>query len=228
METATRSDYAAGARAMAPVLAGLVPAGIAVGAAWSAAGLPVAPGLAAAASVYGASAQLVVADLGSRGAGLLAVALVTAVASMQLALLGASLGRWLCGASVPSRWLAAVLLVSPAYLVTDAGVTDSSPAAARRRFYLGAGATLWVGWQVAHAVGLVVGTVIPPSAALDFALPLCLLGLVAPRLRDPAARTAVLAAAVTAGVLRAAPLGTGVVVAVAVGIAAGRRRAVRS
>jgi predicted branched-subunit amino acid permease len=228
MERATRSDFGAGARAMVPVLAGLVPAGIAVGAAWSAAGLPVAPGLVAAASVYGASAQLVVLELGATGASPLVVAIVTGVASIQLALLGAGLGRWLCGASAPSRWLAALVLVSPAYLVTDAGVADSSSAVTRRRYYLGAGATLWAGWQVAHAAGMVLGAVIPPAAALDFALPLCLLGLVAARLRDPATRTAVLAAAATAAVVRAAPLGTGVVVAVAVGIVAGRRRAARS
>lgn len=219
----THSETRAGARAMAPVIAALVPAGIAVGAAWTAAGLPAGPGVVASATVYGASAQLVVTDLGARGAAWAIVALTLAVASLRLALLGVGLGRHLRGTSVGARWLAAALLVDPAFLVADARFARPSTPAARRRFYLGAAGSLWVAWQVAHAVGLALGATIPPALALDFALPLCLLGLLAPRLGDRASRSAAVVAATTAIVARSAPLGTGLLVAVATGVVAAQR-----
>lgn len=219
----TQSEVRAGARAMGPVLVGLAPAGFAVGAAWGASSLPLLPGLLASATVYGASAQLLLVDLTSRGAGLGVLAAATAVASLRLALLGLGLGRQLSGSTAPARWLAALLLVDPAYLVADAGFGPGTTGRQRERFYLGAALTLWAGWQVAHAAGALMGSLIPAAWALDFALPLCLLGLLAPRLRDRAARRAALTAAAIAVAAGSAPLGTGLLLAAAGGLWIGTR-----
>jgi predicted branched-subunit amino acid permease len=208
---------------MAPVIAGLVPAGVAVGAAWAASGLPAGAGLLASATVYGASAQLVLVDLGTRPTALGVVALTMAVASLRLTLLGAGLGRHLRDSSIGFRWLAAVLLVDPAYLVADARFAEPSTPTLRRRFYLGAAGSLWVSWQVAHAVGLLLGSAIPSALALDFALPLCLLALLTARLGERATRVAAVVAAAFAVVARPAPLGAGLLIAVAAGVVAAQR-----
>jgi predicted branched-subunit amino acid permease len=60
-------------------------------------------------------------------------------------------------------------------------------------FFLGAGLTLWSGWQVSTALGIFLGTQVPPSLGLDFALPLTFIALVVPALKD---RPGLLAAAV--------------------------------
>lgn len=211
---------------MLPVLVGLAPAGFAVGAAWSGSGLPIVPGIVASATVYGASAQLLVADLSTRGAGVVLLALATAIVSLRLTLLGIGLGRRLRGASTPVRWVAALVLVDPAYVVAEGEMASrpgANATAGPYRVYLGAALTLWTGWQVAHLAGALMGPVVPPDLALDFTLPLCLLGLIAPRLADRAVRSGVLAAAGVAVAVQAAPFGCGVILAVAAGLWAAAR-----
>lgn len=219
----TATDVLDGARAIAPVVVGLVPAGVAVGTAWAAAGLPLGPGLLASATVYGLSAQLVVADLGARGAAAGIVAVTVAVLSLRLAILGLGLGRHLEGTSTRARWVAALLLVDPVYLVAEGRFGAPTTPDQRRRFYLGAAGFLWVAWQAANVVGLLLGEVIPAGAALDASLPLVLMGLLATRLRDRGSRIAAAGAGVAALVARPAPFGSGLLVAVCIGVVAATR-----
>ena len=212
---------------MVPILAGILPAGVAVGAALAASSVPIGAGFVSSATVYGASAQLVVIDMASHGAPpALAIATVVLV-GCRLALYSAGLARHFCGAHWTFRLLAPLLLVDPTYLVVDARFGSPSTPAERRQFYLGAGLTLWIAWQCAHAAGVVFGSLIPAGLALDFALPLCLLALLAPRVRDRRACAAAAVAGVAAIVAAGLPMGTGLLVAAALGAGAGGWRPAR-
>jgi predicted branched-subunit amino acid permease len=217
----SRSPFRSGVQAMLPILPGLLPAGIAVGSALRNSSVPPAAGLLSSLTVYGASAQLVVIDLAGRGTPPLLVVAVVALVSSRLALYGAALSRRLCGTGRVFRIVGPLVLVDPTFVVTDAGLDAWANPLDRRDFYLGAGLTLWVGWQLAHGAGLAFGALLPAGLALEFALPLCLLALLTPRLRDRPGR----AAAVVAGVVAVAgagwPVGTGLLTAAAAGAAAG-------
>ncbi len=216
--------FLSGVRAMLPILPGILPAGVAVGATLAASSVPLGAGLVSAATVYGASAQLVVIDMTRHGAPpMLVVATVTLVCC-RLALYSAGLARQFCGAGRTFRVLGPLLLVDPTYLVVEARLASSSTLAERRHFYVGAGLTLWLSWQAAHAAGVVFGALIPPVLALDFALPLCLLALLASRMRDRRARAAAVVAAATAVVAAGLPVGAGLLVAATLGMGAGARR----
>jgi predicted branched-subunit amino acid permease len=206
---------------MVPILPGIVPAGIAVGTTLAASSVPLAAGLVSSATVYGASAQLVVLDMTRRGAPpMLVVATVTLVCC-RLAMYSAGLARHFCGAGRIFRVLGPLMLVDPTYMVVEDRLAMFSAVNERRDFYLGAGLTLWLSWQGAHAVGVIFGTLIPAAFALDFALPLCLLALLAGRLGDLRARAAAVVAATCAVVTAGFPVGTGLLIAAALGVLAG-------
>jgi predicted branched-subunit amino acid permease len=67
-----------------------------------------------------------------------------------------------------------------------------------RAYYLAAGALAWVSWQIAVAVGILVGPVLPESFDLSFAVPALFIGLLVPTLRTrPATLAAVVGVLVT-------------------------------
>ena len=219
----THREFRAGARAMLPVLVGIVPTGLAVGAGLSAAGVPLGPGVVSAATVYGATSQIVLADGVTRGAPLLLTVASVAIVSARLVFYGVGVGRKFCEASTAFRWLAPLLIVQPLHAVIDARLARPASLAERTAYFLGGGLTLWVAWQIAHAAGMLLGSVVPPALALDAALPLCLLAIVAPALRDRAVVTGALAAAIATVVLCGLPYGLGAVVGGCLGIAVGAR-----
>jgi predicted branched-subunit amino acid permease len=125
--------------------------------------------------------------------------------------------------SLPERWR-----ISLSYLLTD----QVFAATIRRfhqqpgdpghaSFFLGAGGTLWVVWQIANAIGIFVGSLVPPSWSLDFAVPLSFIALVAPLLRNRATIAAALAGGYGAIALNALPMKLGMIAGGLVGIAAG-------
>ena len=105
------------------------------------------------------------------------------------------------------KYVLAFLLTDEAYAVTITYYEGSSPAETRPThqhwYFLGAGMTLWVSWQISTMVGIFVGTQVPDSWELDFTLALTFIALVIPVLRD---RPAVLAA-LTAGIVALAAHG---------------------
>jgi predicted branched-subunit amino acid permease len=54
---------------------------------------------------------------------------------------------------------------------------------------------LWISWQISTAAGILLGTTLPESWPLDFALPITFIALIFPTLKDRPA----IAAALTAG-----------------------------
>ena len=220
-------EFRAGARAMAPVLIGIVPTGLAVGAGLSAAGVPLGPGMLSAATIYGATSQLMLADAAGRGAPVLLTVAVVALVSARLVFYGVGVGRKFCEASTAFRWLAPLLIVQPLHAVIDARLARPASLQERSAYFLGGGITLWLAWQLAHAVGMLLGSVVPPELALDAALPLCLLAIAAPALHDRAVWTAALAAGAGAVVLCGLPYGLGALGGACVGIATGARMVTR-
>jgi predicted branched-subunit amino acid permease len=117
--------------------------------------------------------------------------------------------------------VAAALLIEPTWALAEERSSRPGSAADHRRYYLGAALTLGVGWATMVTAGMVVGHRFGGAFGLDLAVPLCLVALLGPRLgRRSDARvvaTAGLVAAMTAGW----PPGTGLLLPIGAGIAAG-------
>ena len=63
----------------------------------------------------------------------------------------------------------------------------------RVAYYMGAAVLLWVNWQICTIVGILIGSAVPDSLPLDFAVPLVFLVLLVPTITT---RPAVVAAVV--------------------------------
>jgi 4-azaleucine resistance transporter AzlC len=213
---------------MAPLLVGIAPFGLVVGAAMVSSGLSVPQALGMSVLVYGGAAQLAVVDLLARDTPFLVVAVTGLVVNLRFAMLSASIASYFRRLPSAWRWVVGALLVDVLYAVSVTAF-ERDPGVDRRWYYLGAGAVTWVGWQAGTVAGVLLGTGIPGTVPFEFVVPLIFIGLLVPALDDA---PTVAAAAVGAGaaVLGAdLPLNAGLLVAAACGVGAGlladRRRA---
>jgi predicted branched-subunit amino acid permease len=216
------SEARAGARAVAPMLLGVVPFGLVAGAS------PVAQGLGRWAAVgfstimFAGASQLAAIDVLGHG-GSIVVAILTAwTINLRLVLYSASMAPFLAEVPTGRRLGAAYVLTDQAYAVSITRWARSDDVEHRLAYYLGAAMLLWVAWQLSTVAGLFVGEAVPDRVQLDFAVPLVFLVLLVPVLTT---RPAIVAAVVGgAGAVLAAELGAGplsVILGSALGIAAG-------
>ena len=214
-----RSEVLAGARAIAPLLLGVAPFGLLFGALAVRLEFGIAAAIGASLLMFAGAAQFVFVQLAASGASWPVVVLACLVVNLRHVLYSASLAPGVSQARTAVRAVLAYFLTDEAYAITSRHAAHH--AGAQHSFFLGAGVTLWLCWQLSTIAGAIVGARLPPSPLYAFTLPVTFVAIVAPTLRDRAA----IACAIVAGGLgiasAALPLGTGLIVASAAAIAAG-------
>jgi predicted branched-subunit amino acid permease len=222
-----RSAFAEGARASLPVLMGVAPFGVITGVAMVASGIPPLAAMLMSILVFAGASMVASAQLLASHAPALLVVLTAAIINLRFMMYSASLR--LHFAHLPLRWR---LLLG--YLTADNvyGLMlqrFSEPAGERGRldertkvgYFLGAGAAVWLAWQVAVLAGVAIGAGVPAAWRLEFAAPLAFIAMSVPLLRDRAMVAAALAAGITVIAAHALPLKLSVLAAAAAGIATG-------
>jgi branched chain amino acid efflux pump len=212
------SDVAAGARAMLPMLVGIVPLGLAVGVALGTSGTPAVPSLASSPLVYAGSAQLALVSLLDHQASLAVLLGVVALVNLRLGLYAVALApHW---RALPRAWrlVYAYLLVDPSFYVGLRGYESARSTRAGHRHFLGGALLLWVAWMAATTTGATVGSRVPTGLHLEAVAPLFLLAVVVDRLRDRQLRLPVLATALVAVAGTRLPLHLGLPVAMLIGL----------
>lgn len=226
-------EFLAGCRDEAPLLLGVAPFGMIYGIAALAAGVPAWLAQLASAIVFAGAAQLVIVQMLAAGAGFIPIALTSGLLNLRHVLYSASMAEYV--RHLPRRWrlLLAYVLTDEAYAVAVLRYQQRHAAAAdhaehtnatadlRHWYFLGAGFTLWAGWQLSTAAGLLFGTTIPPEWELDFAVPLTFIALLTLLLRERAGQAAALVAGLGALAFAALPYKLGLVAAIVLGLAAG-------
>jgi predicted branched-subunit amino acid permease len=121
------------------------------------------------------------------------------------------------------RWFrlaAAGLIIDPTWAVAERHANSVSGLRQQRAFFLGAAITLGVVFSGAMALGAILGTRLD-SLDLEIVIPLCLLALIGPSLRDGGTRVVVVVAAAVAMLTIHWPSGTGLLAAAVAGSVAG-------
>ncbi|PSP82402.1 branched-chain amino acid ABC transporter permease [Halobacteriales archaeon QS_1_68_17] len=217
-----RGDYLAGARAVAPVLVGIVPFGLIAGATAVAAGIPPFQAVAMSVIVFAGASQLAAIDLIGRTAPVGVVVLTAVVVNLRLTMYSASIAPYFRGFRAPAKWISAYVLTDQAYALSLTEFRETAPdERSRLWFYLGAATPLWLVWQVATAVGAVLGASVPEGLSLGFAVPLTFLALLFPAIEDRPTAGAALVAGVVAVAGAPLPFNLGLVAAAIAGVAAG-------
>jgi 4-azaleucine resistance transporter AzlC len=216
-----RSELLAGARAELPLLVGAVPFGLIYGALAVQAGLSIPLAVAMSSIVFAGSAQFAATQLFAAGApGPVIVGTVFTI-NVRHVLYSASVAPYLRRLGRRWTWLLAYLLTDEAYAVAITRFQQPGNRTNRHWYLLGAGLTLWVGWQASSACGVLLGTHLGDALGLSFVVPVTFIALVVPALRD----RPTVAAALTGGVVAVAAggllYGLGIIVGAVAGIATG-------
>ena len=217
---ADRSDIAAGARAMVPWLAGIVPFGLVIGVSAAQADIPTLAGWLTGPLIYAGSSQLATIGMLDAGAAPVVVVAAALIINIRLIFYSATMARYWRGTPLWWRLAAAYLIVDPSVAVA----LDGYQRLDRERghaYYLGGAVLLWVSWLAAIAAGAMVGASLPAWLHLEFVIPLYLVGQAIAKLANPAQRRAIVAAATVALLALSAPLQLGVALAIAAGVTAG-------
>jgi len=219
----------AGVRSELPIAVGVFPFGMIFGVLGVGAGLSPWQAQAMSWIVFAGSAQFVGAQLIGAGSPAAVLWLTTFVVNVRHMLYSTTLGPDMGHLRRGWRWLLAYLLTDEAFALTAVHYADKSiPLKYKHYFFLGAGLTLWVIWQISTAIGIFVGAELPTSWSLDFTLALTFIGIVIPTLADRAKGSidraniaAAASAAIVAVLTFSLPYKLGLVIAALTGIAVG-------
>lgn len=216
------ADFRAGAKAVAPMLVGVIPFGLVAGASPVANGLGIDAAVGFSSIVFAGASQLAAVDVLGDGGSALVAAVAAWTINLRMVLYSASLAPHLADQPLRTRLGIAYLLTDQAYAISIARWDGTDEPGRRVPYYLGGALTLWSSWLVVTVVGALVGGSVPDDVDLEFAVPLVFLVLLVPVLTTrPAAAAAVVGGV---GAVVAAELGAGslsLTVGAVAGIAAG-------
>lgn len=214
-------NFWSGVRAELPLLVGVFPFGMIYGALALNAGLqPVAAQLMSSV-VFAGSSQFIAVQLFHDSVPGIIIVLTIAVVNLRHALYSASLAPYVESLSMRWKVLLSYLLTDEAYAPSAIHYEKEGVTQYGHWFFLGAGLALWTTWQFSTAIGIVLGSAIPESWSLDFALPLTFIAMVVPVLKNRPAIAAALSAGVTALLAYSLPYQLGLILAALVGIVVG-------
>ena len=153
-----------------------IPFGLVLGLAITESGINHVVGWSSSWLIFGGAAQLTLISLLGTGTAVFAAIAAALVVSARHFMYSTALAptfqqqpRWF-------RWLGSYVLIDQVFALVSVRLDDDPETF--RNYYLAAGATFWLSWQVTVAVGLFVGPVVPADWNLGFAIPILFIGLV--------------------------------------------------
>lgn len=216
-----RTEFRAGHRAALPLLMGVMPFGLVTGVAMVANGIGALPAMALSVLVFAGASMLAAGQLLAAGTPAAMILLAVLFINLRHVMYSASLRTQFAGLPLRLRALMGYLLADNVYALSMMRHAEHPQLAGKVPYYFGAALTIWSGWQVSVAAGLLVGTGLPAAWKLDFAAPLAFVAITVPLLRDRAMVAAAAAAAVTVVLAYGLPFRLGLPLAGVVGIAVG-------
>ncbi|WP_128253247.1 AzlC family ABC transporter permease [Falsirhodobacter deserti] len=219
-----QSQFLLGLKAAAPFILVLTPFGLLFGVVATEAGLTLAQTMGFSILMVAGAAQFVALQLSAENAPTLIVLATALAVNLRLVMYSAALAPLVGKASLWQRLLIAYSLTDQSFALTvDAAERQPRPLPHLVAFYAGTSVPTVGLWYVFTLVGAVAGSSIPPAFALDFALPITFLAMLAPMLRTMAHVAACLTSVVGALALAFMPYGTGLLVAALLAMIVGAR-----
>ena len=218
-----KSVFLRGLRDGSPFLLVAVPFAALFGVSAMEAGLSLSQAMGFSVLVIAGASQFAALQMIVDNAGIALTLLAALAVNLRMAMYSASLVPYLGAAPLWKRAVAAYLMFDQSYIASLARY-EAEPAMSvpdRVRYYFGVAMAIAPAWVVATWAGAVLGARIPQEAALDFALPITFIAMVAPMLRTLAHVAAALVSVVVALALAGLPSGSGLLIAAACAMVAG-------
>ena len=211
----TKSIFWKGVRDAAPFILVVGPFAVLFGVVATEAGLDLLAVMSFSILVIAGAAQLTALQLLLDQAPTVIVLVSALAVNLRMAMYSASLAPYLGAAPLWQRAIAAYFLVDQTYGLSVLRFDQNPHWTIRRRltYYFGTIAPVAPTWYACTVIGALLGGSIPDSLALDFAVPITFLALIAPMLRTRAHVAAALVSVTVALVLAFLPYNLGLLVA---------------
>ena len=133
--------------------------------------------------IFGGASQIVFLQLLSGGASaLIAVTSVGVINSRHL-LYGAVLSEYLNKLSTIKKIFISYFIVDQGFAVSNIYFKKNKEQNFNHYHLLGSGITLWLCWQISTIIGIYLGSIVPESLGLKFAIPLTFIAIIINELR---------------------------------------------
>lgn len=222
-QTARSAAFWRGVRDGAPFLLVVAPFGLVFGVVAAETGLTLAQTMGFSIFVIAGASQIAAVQLMSENAPTLIVIVTALAVNLRMAMYSVALVPHLGAAPLWLRGVMAYFLVDQTYALCAQRFEEDRRLAldARIAYFFGTIALVCVPWYAATWLGAALGSAIPPEFALDFAVPITFLAIIAPLLRSvPHVAAAVVSVAGTL-LLSDLPYNTGLLVAAPLAMAVG-------
>jgi 4-azaleucine resistance transporter AzlC len=183
--SSTKTYFWRGFRNGVPFVLMAVPFAMLFGVVATEAGFNVAQIIGFSVIVIAGAAQFAAVQLMVEEAPAVIVVLTALAVNLRMAMYSASLAPHLGAAPLWKRAIIAYCNVDQSYTLSIARY-ESEPQMTlpeKSAFFFGAICPVFAGWYLGTAIGAVVGAQIPPEYALDFAMPITFIALIAPLLK---------------------------------------------
>ncbi|MFS8571298.1 MAG: AzlC family ABC transporter permease, partial [Thermaerobacter sp.] len=210
-----------GLAAAVPLLMGVIPFGLAVGALAVEAGLTPLEGVAMSVLVFAGAGQTAALGLLAAGAPAWVAVAGSIVVNLRFVMYSAAIAPIFRPLPAGLKLLYAYVLTDQAFVMAVDHYRRQGRPLLQGAYYAGLSAAIWVAWVAATAAGGLFGARLPGGGWLDFVTPLIFLSLLVPALRDRPAAAAAVTSAVVALLGHRLPLNLGMLAAALAGIAAG-------
>lgn len=186
------------------------------------AGLSVVETLGFSIVVIAGAAQFTALSLMQENAPTVIVLATSLAVNLRMAMYSASLTPYLGEAKIWQRALVAYFTVDQSFALSHQRFEDHpEPLLTRLAYFFGVVIAVAPVWYAGTLVGALGGAALPPWLALDFAVPITFLALLAPALKTKAHWAAGVTSCVAALGLMWVPYGLGLLIAAAIAIAVG-------
>ena len=168
---------------VAPHLLSVIPFGIIFGAIGIELGFDPIMTYATSLIIFGGASQIVFLQLLSGGASsLIAITSVGVINSRHL-LYGAVLSEYLNKLSSIKKIFISYFIVDQGFAVSNIYFKKNKEQNFNHYHLLGSGVTLWLCWQISTIIGIYLGSIVPESLGLKFAIPLTFIAIIINELR---------------------------------------------
>ena len=223
MRSTIKSAYFFGLRDSAPFLLVIAPFAMLFGVVATEAGLNVLEALLFSVAVIAGAAQFTALQLMTENAPAV-IALASALAvNLRMAMYSATLTPYLGTAPLWQRGLMAYFLVDQTFAASMRRYPEYPDWSVPQRvsYFIGVATLCCIPWYIFTVIGAMLGNAIPQELALDFALPITFIAMIAPMLKTPAHIAACGVAVASALLLTWVPFNFGLILAGLAGMITG-------
>ena len=221
--TTTKSAYWIGVRDGAPFILVAAPFAVLFGVIATEAGLNLFEVMSFSFVVIAGAAQFTALELMEKEAPTIIVLISALAVNLRVAMYSAALTPYLGKAPLWQRALMSYMLVDQSYALAHAKFEDAPDMSVPERsaYFFGTCTLVISAWFTFSFLGAALGTQLPPSIPIDFALPIAFLSMIAPMIRSLPHLAAAVVAIIVSMICIPVPYSLGLIIAGFAGMAAG-------